>query len=234
MRLSGKPLIGIVLDENTSTGGDRYEAGKGYFDAVERGGGVAIGLPYAPESLAFAEAHCAGLMSTGARVRFPDAWYVPGEASSAPESRRAGIEEALVRRFLALDKPYLGICNGMQMLGCVTGGRMTGQVATMTDGTIRHDDHATRHPVRLVAGTRSAAALASDGADTITVNSFHREAVLELGPGSVATAWAPDGALEGLEVPGHRFAIGVQWHPERLIDEQAHAMALFRAFLAAC
>jgi putative glutamine amidotransferase len=234
MMVGGKPLIGIVLDENTSTGGDRYEAGKGYFDAIQRAGGVAIGLPYAMDSVGFAEAQCAGLMSTGARIQFPDAWYVDGERSGAPFSCRTAMERAVIRRFLELDRPYLGICNGMQMLGCLTGGRMTGQVAARTDGSIRHDDHATRHPVTLVPGTRSARILAADGAASIIVNSFHREAILQLGAGSVATAWSPDGVLEGLEVTGRRFALGVQWHPERMLDEEAHAMALFEAFVDAC
>jgi putative glutamine amidotransferase len=227
--LGDKPIIGIILDENTSQGGASYETGKGYFRAIEKVGGVALGLPYALDSLAFAREHCAGLMSTGARIKFPYDWYVPGQESYAPQSDRFAIERALVETFLAEDRPYLGICNGMQMLGCLSGCRMSGDAKSYTDGSIAHDDRFSRHGLKVTPGTRLHAIT---GLDHLQVNSFHREALVEISEQVIVSGFSDDGLVEAIERPDRRFAIGVQWHPERLIDETADADALFRAFVA--
>jgi putative glutamine amidotransferase len=225
-----KPIIGIILDENTSQGGASYETGKGYFRAIEKAGGVALGMPYAPDSLDFARTHCAGLMSTGARIKFPSEWYVPGQESYAPQSDRFAIERALVETFLAEDRPYFGICNGMQMLGCLSGCRMSGDAKSYTDGSIAHDDRSTRHGLKVTPGTKLHAIT---GLDYLQVNSFHREALVEISDQVIVSGFSDDGLVEAIERPDRRFAMGVQWHPERLIDETADADALFKAFVAA-
>ena len=45
--------------------------------------------------------------------------------------------------------------------------------------------------------------------------------------------WAPDGVIEAVEMPGARFLLAVQWHPERLAKSRAEALALFEAFVKA-
>jgi putative glutamine amidotransferase len=231
MMINNKPIVGIIMDENTSQGGANYDTGKGYFRAIEQAGGIAIGLPYSSDSLTFAERTCAGLMSTGARIAFPVSWYIEGEHSPAPKSERFDIERALVTRFLAINRPYLGICNGMQMLGCLSGCYMSGNAAAYTDGTITHDDRETRHDVTIIENTRLHAIT---GLTTALVNSFHREAIVKVSDQVVVNARSPDGLIEGIERPDKAFALGVQWHPERLIDESRDAQALFRAFVDAC
>jgi putative glutamine amidotransferase len=231
MKINGKPLIGIVLDENTSQGGASYDTGKGYFRAIEKAGGVAIGLPYSGDTLKVAEEMCAGLMSTGARIAFPKAWYVAGEHSNAPASDRFEIERALVSRFLEMDRPYLGICNGMQMLGCLSGCQMSGDAKSYTDGSIAHDDHQTRHDVTVTPDTKL---YEITGRTSLRVNSFHREALVKISPHVIVNAMSPDGLIEGIEKPDRAFALGVQWHPERMIEETSDAAALFSAFVAAC
>lgn len=228
--LGEKPIIGIVLDENTSQGGASYETGKGYFRAIENAGGIALGLPYAQDSIAFARQHCAGLMSTGARIKFPSEWYVPGEESYAPQSERFAIERALVETFLAEDRPYFGICNGMQMLGCLSGCRMSGNARSYTDGSIAHDDRSTRHGIKVTAGSKLHAIT---GLDHLQVNSFHREALVEISDQVIVSGYSDDGLVEAIERPDRRFVMGVQWHPERLIDETADANAVFQAFVTA-
>jgi putative glutamine amidotransferase len=231
MIINNKPIIGIVMDENTSQGGNAYDTGKGYFRAIEQAGGIAIGLPYASDSLVLAEKLCAGLMSTGARIQFPAHWYVTGEESKAPVSERFEIERALVSRFLELDRPYLGICNGMQMLGCLSGCLMSGDAKSYTDGSIAHDDRETRHNVDIVDGT---ILHGITNKDRILVNSFHREAIVRASESVRVNAMSPDGLIEGIERLGKTFALGVQWHPERLIEETRDAPLLFAAFVRAC
>lgn len=231
MYINAKPVVAIIMDENTSQGGTAYDTGKGYFRAIEQAGGVAIGLPYSADSLMFAEQHCAGLMSTGARIRFLPQWYVTGEQGTAPHSDRFEIERALVRRFLDLDRPYLGICNGMQMLGCLSGCFMSGNASAYTDGTIAHDDRDTRHDVMVSKGSQLHTIT---GKDVLRVNSFHREALVQFSNQVRISASSSDGLVEAIERPDKAFALGVQWHPERLIEEADDARALFEAFVKAC
>lgn len=231
MHLNAKPIIGIIMDENTSQGGTSYDTGKGYFRAIEQAGGIALGLPYSRDSLSFGERYCAGLMSTGARIKFPANWYISGEESTAPASERFDVERAMVARFLELDRPYLGICNGMQMLGCLSGCLMSGNASAYTDGSIAHDDRETRHDVLVTAGSRLHTIC---GKDVLRVNSFHREAIVKLSEQILVSATSPDGLLEAIECPDKVFALGVQWHPERLIEETSDARALFASFVGAC
>jgi putative glutamine amidotransferase len=83
--------------------------------------------------------------------------------------------------------------------------------------------------VRVAAKSRAAQLLGGHSAE---VNSFHHQAVDTLGEGLVATAWAPDGTIEGLEDPRHAFLLAVQWHAETLLDDPGQ-LALFAALVAA-
>jgi putative glutamine amidotransferase len=69
--------------------------------------------------------------------------------------------------------------------------------------------------VKIVPGTRLHAIV---GAETMQVNSSHHQAVRAAGQ-AIVNATAPDGVIEGIEAPGAAFCIGVQWHPEFLIDQ---------------
>ena len=83
------------------------------------------------------------------------------------------------------------------------------------------------HEVRIDPTSRLAAIV---GGEPIRVNSFHHQAIDELGEGLRAVAWAPDGVIEAVEaVERDEFLIGVQWHAECLsaVDGQ---LSLFKAF----
>lgn len=62
------------------------------------------------------------------------------------------------------------------------------------------------------------------GTEVIAVNSHHHEAVKHVGEGLIVSGMAPDGVIEAIEVPGKRFALGVQWHPEFGLTEADHAL----------
>jgi putative glutamine amidotransferase len=67
--------------------------------------------------------------------------------------------------------------------------------------------------------------------DRLKVNSSHHQAAKRVAPGLVVSAVAPDGIIEALESPRHRFVIGVQWHPEFLYRKDKASRRLFKAFL---
>lgn len=214
--------MAVLLDENTSSGGSRYEAAKGYFLGVSRAGGLPFGIPYDADVAAAAIADFDALLTPGGRFANPPEWYV-GEAAPSPPSERLGVEIALVEGFLAADKPVLGICAGMQTLACLHGGRLTALVPD-------HNERGRMHEVTVTPGTMLATLVGA----RLSVNTFHNEAVLALGPGVVASARADDGVLEALELPGYRFALGVQWHQELFAQEDHPGNGIFQGLVDAC
>jgi putative glutamine amidotransferase len=107
---------------------------------------------------------------------------------------------------------------------------MSGDAKSYTDGSIAHDDRSTRHGLKVTPGTKLHAIT---GLDHLQVNSFHREALVEISNQIIVSGYSDDGLIEAIERPDRRFGMGVQWHPERLIDDTADADALFKAFVAA-
>ncbi|HEY8571612.1 gamma-glutamyl-gamma-aminobutyrate hydrolase family protein [Phenylobacterium sp.] len=218
--MSRGPWVAVLLDENTSTGSTRYEAAKGYFAGVARNGGLPFGVPYEAAMVAPVIDDFDALLTLGGRYAMPAEWYV-GPAAASPPNDRLTVEIGLVRGFLAADKPVLGICAGMQVLAALNGARVTAQIP-------HHNDRELSHEVLTVPGTRLAALVG----ERLTVNTFHNEAIVE--PGStVVSAHASDGTVEAIELPGARFALGVQWHQE-LHAADHPGEALFRGLIDAC
>ncbi|KAA2237927.1 gamma-glutamyl-gamma-aminobutyrate hydrolase family protein [Salinarimonas soli] len=225
-----RPRIAVLLDENTSGGGTKYEAAKGYFRSVADAGGLPFGIPYLPEIVDLVVRDYDGLVAVGGRFAYPDEWYLPGEVSPSPPSERLPIERALVEGFLAWDKPVLGICAGMQMLACLHGCRLAPDLRALVPHALEHDRRDHLHPITLAEGSRLRAVI---GRPRMEVNSFHREAVARLSPQVVASARTDDGIVEAIEIPAARFAIGIQWHQELMAGTDHPGNALFRAFVEA-
>lgn len=225
-----KPNIAIIMDENTSAGGQRYDTSKHYFTAIDRAGGIPYGIAYLPNLVDHVIDAFDGFVSVGGRIGFPQEWYVEGDRSAYPASDRLSVELALMKGFLARNKPVLGICNGMQMLGCLHGCRMVSNVHVSWPDALIHDQSDFLHEVSVAAGTRLADIFR---VEKFSVNTFHREALVEVSGDVSVAARGPDGVVEAIEVPAHAFAMGVQWHPEMLDYETHPGARIFDAFVNA-
>ena len=71
------------------------------------------------------------------------------------------------------------------------------------------------------------------GKDSIETNSMHHQSVKALGASLVAVAWTEDGVIEGIEIPGESFVVGVQWHPEELVGWSKASRRLFEGVISA-
>ena len=224
------PRIAVVLDENTSQDATRYESPKSLFRSLTDVGAYPLALPYLPEHVDALADEFDALVSPGGRFAFPAEWYGGFAPSYAPTSERGTFEIALMSRFLDLGKPVLGICNGMQILAGLAGAKLIGDVRKAGEAILPHNGDNVSHSVDVAPGTRLHA---MTGGGSFEVNSLHNEAVMEVAPGLKASAYAPDGTIEAVELQGHSFAIGVQWHQERYQGEDHPANAIFRAFIEA-
>jgi putative glutamine amidotransferase len=225
-----RPRIAVLLDENTSGDGTRYEAAKGYFAGVRDAGGLPFGIAYLPELVGVVLAEFDGLVAVGGRFAYPEAWYVAGEASKVPASERLEIERALVEGCLDRDKPVLGICAGMQLLACLNGCRLTSDLRATVPQALEHDRRGHVHRIEIAAGSLLADIV---GARSLEVNSFHREAVAEISAPVRVSAKTSDGIVEAIEIPGRRFALGIQWHQELFAGTDHAGNRIFQRFVEA-
>ena len=149
---------------------------------------------------------------------------------------RDSFELALVRAAMARRLPTLAICRGIQIANVALGGTLVQDLPSEWPGALQHEGTWPRdqrvHGVRVEACSRLAKSL---GAEKLTVNSFHHQAVASLAPGLIAVAHAPDGVIEGVEWTGDDWwMLGVQWHPEELTGTtESWDRDLFLAFAAA-
>lgn len=238
--MSGTPLIGVspeAVDSLEPLTPEACYVVKGlYCDAIREAGGAALALPHDIGLLDACLDRVDGVLVTGGAYLFPHARIIdPENEGEVPEEkrRRAQFELALSRNAVDRDLPFLGICGGAQILNAAMGGTLAVRIAGDGPDSIDHGQRGPlrkpSHPVRIVEGTRLH--------DVVSrreqwVNSAHRQAVQDIPPDAIANAIAPDGVVEGIEAPGRRFCVGVQWHPEYLLCEGDRR--LFRAFIAAC
>ena len=233
-----RPVIGVTLDSEQPGGYSKYPwyaLRTNYADALAAAGAVPIALPHLPALAADLLDRIDALVVTGGAFDIDPALYGAGarHATVTLKEGRTAAELALLRGALDRDMPVLGICGGEQLLAAALGGTLIQHIPDALPGALSHEQpnarHEPGHTVAIVPGTRLARIV---GAATMQVNSSHHQAVRETGPAAMVNATAPDGVIEGIESPRHRFVLGVQWHPEFLIDPgDAH---IFAALVAAC
>jgi len=155
------------------------------------------------------------------------------DPSTEPDTESDQIEFALAEWALDTGVPLLAICRGIQVLNVAMGGSL---FQDLPEHSPRPDPDQPRirderaHTLRIDPASRFRRIV---GADEIEVNSLHHQGIDRLASGLVASAWAPDGLIEGVEVSGGPFVIGIQYHPEELIPQDPAAMAIFQAFAEA-
>jgi putative glutamine amidotransferase len=234
------PVIGITTYTTQNAAGNPIAAvAEHYIRAVLAAGGTPVLLPNALAEAPGWEAlydRLDGVLLTGGGDIDPllyDAGTHP--KVNGVDASRDSLELALAKRLLETDKPFLGVCRGLQVLNVALGGTLHTHIPEQVQTEIRHDCYPDlprnhlAHPVRVEEDSRVAKIFAEP---ILQVNSLHHQGIRDLAPGLKAVAFAPDGLVEAVELPQHAFGFAVQWHPEWLTD-QASARRLFQFFVQA-
>ncbi|MEX2284011.1 MAG: gamma-glutamyl-gamma-aminobutyrate hydrolase family protein [Gemmatimonadota bacterium] len=153
------------------------------------------------------------------------------------DPERDRVELLLTRWAMEDGKPVLGVCRGMQVINVACGGSLL-QDVEHHDRAIKHDYFPTQgferdylaHTASVQPDSRLGRIY---GSTAIRVNSMHHQGIRELGAGLTAPVIAPDGLIEGLESTADGFLVGVQWHPEMLIEQDQGTRRLFGEFVHA-
>lgn len=222
-----KPFIGITVDvsrnpDDARTGG-KLTLNWNYAEAVAEAGGVPLLIPPMAD------------MSMLAAII--DGWLIPGgddiDASRFGEENHPKVElqdparyegEAALLKHLDKDVPVLGICYGCQFLNVARGGSLIQHLPDVvehelhTGGTLQEYDLADSQ-LKDIAGTKR-----------MSGKSYHHQAIKELGDNLRIVARADDGTVEAIEAVDRPWLIGVQWHPERTLNDEA-TRRLFTSFV---
>ena len=238
VKRTGSPIVGLTIDSEAPGQYSKfpwYALRENYAGAVARAGGLPMLLPHESGRAAEYARRIDALVVTGGFFDVDPALFGAESRHSSVTTRdtRTAFEIEITRAALGRDLPVLGICGGEQLLNVVLGGTLIQHIPDEIEDALAHEQPNPRdeagHEVTIVEGTVLHGIV---GADTLSVNSAHHQAVKETGRGVVINAMAPDGVIEGIEDPRQRFCIGVEWHPEFAIstgDEK-----IFKAFIDAC
>lgn len=234
-----RPLIGIPTRSITDGAIVRFAVVSTYTRALELAGGAPIAIPLqlGEETLRDIFAHLDGLLIAGGVDVHPSEFGEPIETFCGEIDRDRDIVELnLLRWAMRAQMPVLGICRGIQMLNVAAGGSLYQDIDAQVPHAQPHE-HVTgepynrrAHSIEVDPESRLARAL---GATRLEVNSLHHQSVKEVAPGFRIVARAPDGIVEGIEALNGQFAIGVQFHPEWLIDDDARMVQMFKEFVDA-
>jgi putative glutamine amidotransferase len=222
--VSERPLIGITSYAQPARWG-AWELPAAlvplyYVESVDRAGGRALVVPPSTNAVDETLDVLDGIVFSGGIDIDPIAYGAARHPETDPaQAHRDAGELALLARALERDMPTLAICRGFQLLNVLRGGDLIQHLPER----VGHEGHRealgafSEHPVDVKEGTRLAEIL---GARHDGVQSSHHQGAGRVGEGLVETAWAEDGALEGLEDPDKRFALAVLWHPEMEEDKR--------------
>jgi putative glutamine amidotransferase len=221
-----KPLIGIVPDykegsPNSYSVKNFYALRSNYVEMINKSGGAAIILTYDYDLIDYYLNLLDGIMIVGGYFDIDPKRY--GEKKVHPEVKlnkiRENFEYELGKKFIKTKVPFLGICNGMQLINVLHGGEVIQHIPDEKK-FINHEqsnikgfaDYKIAYHNVLIEKKSSLFSITK--LEKIKTNSSHHQAVRKAGKGLKIVGRCEDGVIEAIEKTNHPFCLGVQWHPE--------------------
>ncbi|MGH2348436.1 MAG: gamma-glutamyl-gamma-aminobutyrate hydrolase family protein [bacterium] len=228
-----KPRIGVT----TSVGGSKKPRNQRYVEAVRRAGGEPVWVE--PQDVFDAGGPAAllrsidGLLLSGGLDIDPTDYgqTLIEDIGVQVDAERYRAELPLTREALAMNLPVLGICGGMHALTVASGGALHQDLSLIGIDVASHYVQG-RPVVHSIAIDPDSRLMDIVGTSPVEVASSHHQVAKKPGDGFDVVATAPDGVIEAVEAPAYRFAIGVQWHPDLMPDDERQRR-LFEALVQA-
>jgi putative glutamine amidotransferase len=158
-------------------------------------------------------------------------------STNAADPDRERTDFALLEYCFAEQKPVLAICYGIQSLNVLLGGTLLQDIPSEVPSPLEHeweDDLGapeTFHSIEIEPGSVLSQIA---GTERARVNSSHHQSILKPGRDLRVVARSSDQVVEAVEwTDAGKWVIGVQWHPERLVENDSFAQALFASLVAA-
>lgn len=203
-----------------------------YIKAIERAGGIPLILPVTSDGAALRSLldYLDGLVMTGGADVAPsfyneEVWNETVEIDSI----RDIFDLSLIKMAADRNIPMLGICRGQQLMNVAFGGSLYQDIPTqISDSSINHRQttptNTFEHQAILQKGSFLADILKLD---TVNVNSFHHQSVKQVAKDFKVVAQSTDGVIEAIEAYPNKSMLGLQWHPEALIDNDSMMLGIF-------
>jgi putative glutamine amidotransferase len=233
-----KPLVGITAWRRTLDtyyGPDRLHTLSTFYpESVMSAGMIPVVFPagQSPEAAGRLVSMVDGLILSGGDDVDPSTYGRQVTAATRFDAAVDRFEVSLLEAARTQGKPVLAICRGLQLLNVAMGGTLhqevSGEFAShepFRRETDPEETEARRHVVRFEPESVLAGAY---GAAEAKVNTLHHQGIDRLAPGLVVEGRADDGLIEAVRCDGKWWALGVQWHPERMEDKHQSVFDAFR------
>jgi len=225
--MSKKPVIGVILDLEPGKDANNcgysanpwYAIRRNHLAVLQQVGANPLCIPYEADIDSTINL-IDGLVVIGGDFDIPPNRYghQPHKLTKT-KPIRSNYEWEFLDKYINLNKPFLGICGGMQLLNVLQGGDIIQHIPDV-GGLFNHSQQPPYnegfHEVTVETGSLLHIIT---GADDFMVNSSHHQAIGKLGEAVLCNAKADDGVVEAISLDGHKFALGVQWHPEYKVTD---------------
>lgn len=206
-----------------------------YIQAVKSAGGLPIVLPLVKSKTVIQEyvSLCNGFLFCGGGDITPLLFgQEPNFGIGSTDITLDLFQIRLMKEIIKDEKPVLAICRGMQILNVACGGTIYQDLNQLDMETINHMQTSLSrrdisHKVFFTPKTR----LHRMFGDFAYTNSFHHQAIDRLGSGLIISGATGDNIIEAIELPSHTFTVGVQWHPESMLETASNMKQLFHALI---
>lgn len=230
--ITRKPIIGVmplVDDEKES-----LWMVPGYLKGIEQAGGIPFIFPLTScrEDIEVLMDKVDGILLTGGHDVSPSLYHQNVLFPVETSKDRDKMESIVLELALKTDKSVLGICRGIQFLNAYLGGTLyqdlPHQYVTCIDHHQTPPYDVPQHRVDVLKDTPLYELLKSD---TLSVNSYHHQAINELSKELKPMAISSDGLMEAVYLPNQTFVWAVQWHPEFNYKVEESSRLIFNEFI---
>jgi putative glutamine amidotransferase len=233
------PLIGLTTSRSTNSQGfPIITCMESYIQSIVRAGGIPVLIPLGidEELLSKTLDTVDGVLFTGGGDIHPARFGGADHPKiNQVDEDRDRVEMALYRDIIKNRKPFLGVCRGLQVINTASGGSLYTHIADQYSGAMEHyyyPEWPYTHLSHFVHVKKKSRLEKITGQTILQVNSLHHQGIDRMAEGFSATALAPDGIIEAIEMNDYPYGLAVQWHPEWLLDHPP-MLALFESFIEA-